>query len=190
MAQRLSALHERCPLYYLQESYKYTPDFKELKNSKKDEFLVLIVGNMQLGKPLAHCLTGANYYGKAMTMGSDYMMKRTSPAGPPFVLHLKKRFLKNGIMVPPHMVGKIEGDLVGVPLRMLTKLDIVEENTGCSTRERKWVNLLHSDQNNSHAEAFVYCADQEFYEEAFFDITKLPGVSTMEQGGTKRFYYL
>lgn len=190
MSYRVKPMHEINPLYYLQESYRYTPDFRELKNSKQDEFLVLITGNMMLGKPLSYALSGANYYGKAMTTGADYMMKKTSPAGPPFVLHLNKRVQKNGILILPNNVGRIEGDLVGIPLRMLTKLDLYEENTGCSHRERRYVTMLHSEQNQAHASCFIYLGDQSFYEEAFDDLNKLPGVSTIEQNGTKRFYYL
>lgn len=191
MAAKASIMAEKNPLYYLQEMYKYTPDFGELRKSKEDEHLVFITGNMMLGRSLSHVLTGCNYYGKGMTTGSDYMMKRTSANGPPFVLHIKNRVLKHSrALITPNMVGKIEGDVVGVPLRLLTKIDQYEGNGDCANREKRYVTLLHSDQGRQSVSCHMYLGDQEYYEQAFFDLTKLYGVSTIEQYGAKRFYYI
>lgn len=188
--QVFKEMHKRIPLYYMQESYKFTPDLMDLKRDVKDEFLVLIIGQMQQGRPLSHALLGANYYGKGVTTGSDYLMKKVSPMGPPFVIHLQKRVQKNGLLIPPHMVGRIEGDVVGLPLRMITKLDMYEENGVMTNRLKRYVRLQHPTQGNQAVSCFVYLGNQDYYEESFDDLAKLPGVSTMEQDGTKRFYYI
>lgn len=173
----------------IREMAANTPDFVELKHMREDEFLIFVVGTMKRNKDHHITLTGANYYGKGITTGTNYLLKKTAPNAAPILFDLSNRWTKKGALIPPHMVGSIEGEVYGVPLRAITKIDIIEDNGTATKRMKRYVNLIEQTGHSKCASCFVWLADRDFWEDVVENIINLPGVSQKVEGNNRRFYY-
>lgn len=173
----------------IQEMNAHTPDFINLKNHDQDEFLYFVYGDMKKGHKAHRSLEGAAYYGKAITTGDNYLLKKTAPNGAPILFDLRNRWI-GANFVPNHMVGAIEGEVYGVPLRGLTKLDREEDNTESTERVSRFVTLTEPIQNRRMVSVFMHIGILDFWQQVVSDIVALPGVCSFESQGKKRFYYL
>lgn len=152
---------------------KHTPDFVQLKNDKDKEFLVLVVDNMQKNRSMSHMLWGAHYYGRGETAYNGFVLKKTRD-GVAVPFRMKKIGYKGsqGWKYPTGFhcirtqdVGSLEGDIYGVPLRLLTTMDNTKMNTIRCNREKNLVRMLHPRQAGVHARCFIYEGISEFYAE-------------------------
>lgn len=173
----------------IQDMNSATPDFLDLKNHEKDEFLYFVYGDMKQGHRNHRIIEGASFYGKAITTGDNYLLKKTAPNGAPILFDLKNRWAGRNF-VPNHMVGAVEGEVYGVPLRCLTNLDKAEDNQGSTERLSRFVTLLNPVQGNVQVSVFMHLGLMDFWSEVVNDITALPGVCTFQSGAKKSFYYI
>lgn len=166
----------------------HTPDFLELKKDKNDEFLVFIYGSMKKHKPLHSLVMGANYYGKGVTTGCNYLLKKTAKEGSPILFDIANKWTKTGAFISPNDTGKIEGEVYGVPLRAITKIDRVEDNGQATSRLKRYVRLTEQ-EHKPIVSTFVWLAERDFWEETVASIITLPGGIKMTSGGETFFYY-
>jgi hypothetical protein len=152
---------------------QYTPDFRELKNGPDKEFLVLVVDNMQKNRSMSHILWGAHYYGRGETAYNGFVLKKTRD-GVAVPFRMKKvgykanqgfKYPSGFLCVRSQDVGALEGDIFGVPLRLLAQMDNTKHNTIRCNREKNLVRMLHPRQQGVHARCFVYEGNSDFYSE-------------------------
>lgn len=178
-------------LEQIRDAASHTPDFLELKKSPEDEFLVFIYGAMKKGKRLHSFIEGANYYGRATTTGDNYLLKKISNSSAPIVFDLKNRWTKKGALIPPQMIGKVEGEVYGVPLRTITKIDRCEDNGRTMHRQKRFIRFKEQPRTSTQIESvFMYLAERDFWEESVSNLVTLPGGIQVESGGERFFYYV
>lgn len=180
------------PFLILDESNKNTPDWSDLKSSVKDEFCFLITGSMRKGKENNKYLNGCNYYGTGVTWGTNFIMNRpnyqTKDNTPPDPLVFKfdsdkTNWKEVGEYFDPNEMKAIEGDVYGVPLRKLARLDIQEGNTDGIIRDEVHVVMLSPIQNRHSMRMFLYTVDLPFYMQSFSPHTPLEKCNTIEYMG-------
>ncbi len=169
----------------ISEAAANTPDFRTLKNDKEAEFLVLVCDNLQLGRNLNHMLKGAHYYGKGETVYEGFTLKKTRD-GLAVPFRMKKVGYKGstGYAYPGGFtcirsqdVGVIEGDVYGVPLRLLTMLDKVRQNTVRCNRQRNLCRLIHPRQHNKYVKCYLWEGNHIFYSNTETDPQYMTGMS-------------
>lgn len=163
------------PWAVLEESVKNTPDWVDLKKSPFEEFLIFVTGNLRNKRSKnTQYLEGCNYYGQASTWDRNFFLKRAGTYSDNYIpeplaiqfgdhdLALRERFKEK--FNYEHM-GRIEGDVYGVPLRTLARIDKYENNGEEVHRELKWVDFHHSCQARKSIRVFMYIADMDVLED-------------------------
>lgn len=153
------------------EASSNTPDFISLKNGKEKEFLILVCDNLQVGRALNHQLRGANYYGRGETVYGGFVLKK-SRDGIAVPFRMKKigyqgkqgfAYPNGALCIRTFDVGMIEGDIYGVPLRLLCTIDKIRQNGIKCQRQRNLLRMAHPRQNNMYARGFVYEGNHIWY---------------------------
>lgn len=160
-------------LSLVESASAHTPDFRQLKNGKLGEFIIFVCDNLQKGRAINYLLNGAHYYGRGETVYNGFVLKKNRD-GVPTPFRMKKVGYQGraGFMYPNtgfHVirtqdVGAIEGDVYGVPLRLLATLDNVRKNTEKCNRQTNLVRLIHPRQNGQYVKSFVWEGDHDYYE--------------------------
>ena len=147
---------------------RYTPDFGDLTAFGGDYFPVFLYGNEQARMkeeytlPVGRCL----FLGKAMTSLEHYiLLQNQTNNGTAWLCGLLDRNISwEKSSYPFSASKKVFGELVGVPLNVLTTLDNKYENGEKATRSAVTVRLVGDDQKESLVRAWMYIHDLEFIE--------------------------
>ena len=136
MAGRMNAERN---IYGLQEAVDsrqdYTPDMLLLKASNCDYFPVFVTGEEQSGGRFDELLDGCTYFGKAYTAQIDFLLfSNKSNKGPKGVAFQYTSDIKDDLGYWPQAASGLKGEVYGVPLHVLCKLDRYNENTIMTTR--------------------------------------------------------
>lgn len=185
------------PLEFLSKVNSFTPDFKELREGPYGRFPVFLCGNVTPIIDKKNLLDGSVNLGSATTFGGNYMLKvpnytTFTSAFEPYLFMFDKNNIKNG----SELVGKfsetahVDGVVVAVSLRTLTKLDKHYGNTEGVTRRKEWVTL---NNNNATIKAYQYIVDWDFFIEIAEsypnDLRSCPRITTPSKNGTITSYY-
>jgi len=160
------------PWEVLERCNEYTPDFQDLNRCNTDEFIIFVTGNLRRAHAQNHLLEGANWYGKGISWKDDFIMKTleyepgfgSRPEPLLFQLPKKDRSLWRDInhVFSENDLRAVEGDIYGVPLRLLTKIDKHEGNTQGVNRELHFVDF-DQQAKGKHVKAWMYTVDINFY---------------------------
>ena len=184
-------------LSLIETASAHTPDFRELKNDKRGEFLILVTDNLQKGRAINYLLQGANYYGRGETAWNGFVLKKNRDGvAVPFRMHKVGYKGTQGYRYPSghhcmrtQDVGCLEGDIYGVPLRLLATIDNIRKNTEKCNRQTNLVQFLHSRQKNQYAKAFVWEGDHEYYDKFETSPQFMPSCSMKIRANTNVLFY-
>jgi hypothetical protein len=174
-----------------------TPDFVDLNNSNYDEFLVLITGQMRKRHLKNHLLDGCNWYGEGESWDDNFIIKKlvnnnengwnNEPMVFKFTEKQRKTYKHDFNM---QTLGRIEGDIYGVPLRVLTDLDRYNANSDVTQREEFWITFKNPLQKKQSAKAFVYKMNLDYFDEVCMGQFSLENANSVSQSqGTKVYYF-
>lgn len=184
------------PWDVLENSTKSTSDWLDLKSSTNDEFIIFVTGETRLNKRMNHLLTGANYYGKGMSWNDEFIMKqmeipehRTSEA---HVFHFPKTkpdiwdtactyFDKRDLKC-------VEGDIYGVPLRLLSILDKKEGNGDWTNRKEIWVDFLEQ-PGSKNTKAWTWTVDIDVFLDYVQFLSHIKTGNIIKYNSGKEAYY-
>lgn len=169
-SNRPSVLESMAAGELLMESRKNTPDWFDLKRAFKDEFLVFVTGNQRRNYWREAEMDGCNYYGLGITYDENFVMQRsvfygTQKAPDPLVFEFPTDTDWKQIdhVFDVNDLKGVEGEVYGVPLRFLAKMDVAEQNGEGVTRIERYVTLLHPMQEKKQVRCFMYVVDIDYF---------------------------
>ena len=179
-----------------EQSWSHTPDFIELKNCKMKEFPIFFADALQVGKRLNFMVRGARYYGRAVTTYEGFSLKRKADSDDPTIFRMVRdpqrhwRYpVTEGWGITSFDVGKVAGDVYGVPLRLLTTLDTLKGNTDHNNRKLEMIEFTSSLNARQYTKAFMYQGDGKYYSQKGTDPAFMRSCSaTMASGRTVLSY--
>jgi len=191
------------PWAVITQESRSTPDFVHLNKCPFDEFPVFIFGNMRkMRRDNTKYLAGCNYYGKAVTWGNDFFLKRNpyeyqsygtdSAFNEPLMFNFLDKDKKEEFIGDFNFThsGKVEGEVWGVPLRALCKIDEYQGNGHGTQREEVWVDLLDPIQTvKKNVKCMVHTVDLSHYKEFSVYHDKLISCNSLSQGDSRIFYF-
>jgi gamma-glutamylcyclotransferase (GGCT)/AIG2-like uncharacterized protein YtfP len=158
----------------LERASKSTPDWSAL-NAKRQEHFVLVTGTARARRQRNDILSGCRNYGLANTTSDVFIMKRgpfqyeTNQAPEPMVFEFpatqKQRLLKFPEDFPAKDLGKVQGEMWGVPLRVLAELDAFMGNGEGVIREKRYISLVNSEHEIRNHLAWMYLVNFDHFEE-------------------------
>lgn len=185
------------PFEVIEKSTDNTPDFHELSLGEEEEFTVFVYGHLRVNRKFNYLLQGCNYYGKAITWDSQYILTRGpnetvryTPEPMMFEFperekEIRKEFEKD--FNYKHL-GCVEGDLYGVPLRGLTKVDNYLMNGQGVIRKKIWVDFKSRIQQKA-VQCYTHVVDFNHYREYSASIGHLMSCSSEFPQYEARTYY-
>lgn len=186
------------PWDIIEASAECTNDWMALKKSPMEEFLVFVTGNMRKNRRYNPFLSNCSYYGVGKSWADNFLMKRgpliNGRASEPLVFEFpekQKEVLEQSYPeFNMNFLGHVEGDVYGVPLRILSKIDKFEGNGNTVNREQRYVSFCHSLQGGKSAKCFMYVADFYAYDDWSASYGSLMSCqSNVPVAGGKRLYY-
>ena len=120
----------KTPYEIVRNSAHHTPDFVDLDNTMNAEHTIFVVGRMKkyLSENLEY-LEGCTYYGKGQTWSDMFIMKKSPYDGEePLTFQFRNRDLNRNRFFNNWELGSVSGDIYGVSLRTLTRIDDYEMN--------------------------------------------------------------
>lgn len=191
------------PWAVLDDACSHTPDWDDLKSGPFDEFPVFIAGQLRLNrKHNKTFLEGCNNYGKAYTHGNNFIMKR----GPnethiwtpePLIFNFPpddndtREDFKDEFDFTK--CGQVEGEIWGVPLRTLARIDRYENNGEAVKRTLQWVSFEDEKQKanstNKTIRAWLYEVNLDHFMEYSVYEERLLSCNSFDENGKGRIYY-
>lgn len=140
-----------------------TPDFIELSKSNQKEFIIFVYDVMKMGYQNHGMLKGANYYGRASTLLSNYTL-RDAGGGQAVGFSVKDKRFEDEKKVDSMHLSHIHGELYGVSLRVLADIDFLLANGSMFHRIKKFF-CPHDNPNKKFnaIEGFIYVGDQKYW---------------------------
>lgn len=186
------------PFEVIEKSTENTLDFHELSIGEEEEFFVFVYGHLRVHRRYNYVLDGCNYYGKATTWEDDYILTRGpnetvkyTPEPMMFEFPTSEKELRKEFEDDFNFkaTGCVEGDLYGVPLRTLTKIDSYLMNGQGVTRKKIWIDLKNNGIQLRSAQCYSHVVDFNHYREYSKVMGRLMTCSSELPAYGSRIYY-
>lgn len=164
----------RNPWKIIEERTEYTPDWFKLCESTQSKFLVFIHGNLKKGHRFGSFLNECDYYGQAITFGSNYFLKRYSYEWDGKTVEAEPILLET----PPNRGDsfwgktnhlsydrsfKIVGDIYALTPRYIAEIDEHMENTMGTSRVQRFITMMDQPKMERSRQAWMYVSSMEDY---------------------------
>ena len=162
-----------------------TPDFIDLSQSSKNEFIVFVYDNVKFGELNHKVLGTCNYYGRASTMMPHFNLRHSGNVATGF--YFQNGRTEDGDKVSNIHMSHIFGELYGVSLRTLTDLDFLMSNGVAFHRIEKWFTPF--DQRDNAIQGFMYTGDHKYWGGYENIMSKLKRCPDTDISGHNGFYF-
>lgn len=178
--------HLQDPLNYITGSCCLTPDFKELRNSLDDFFLVFVWDDVQQDHLYHGYVEDGAYFGRAVTNLTNFTMRLNPQGNTPLVFQGNNHKLGKNI-IPMFEMGRIRGEVYAIPLRALADLDLIMFNTEATEREEVWVTLRDCD--NRTVKVWMYLNRHEYFDKGNNEILHMKACKAEGYGQYQKIFY-